>query len=77
MTRAALAACPVAAIRVESYGERNHRQNIINRNHNMEQNSNTQTEERPSKLHIDVTTVTTNDRLSTTRWTDQDDWTLQ
>ena len=77
MTRAALAACPVAAIRVESYGERNHRQNIINRNHNMEQNSNTQTEERPSNLHLDVTTVTTNDRLSTTRWTDQDDWTLQ
>lgn len=64
MTRAALAACPVAAIRIESYGERNHNNNIIAIRHTESNNK--------------FETVSTNELGTTvTKWTDQDAWTIQ
>ena len=80
MTRAALAACPVAAIRIESYGERNHQQNI--KNNRIKKERNVQVEQHSTNgPDTTISTIATQTCVAahneTTVWTEQDSWTVQ
>jgi glyoxylase-like metal-dependent hydrolase (beta-lactamase superfamily II) len=66
MTRAALAACPVAAIRIESYAERNHKTSI--HNHYIQINNYNK---------ATAGTTVANDGIQDVAWSEQDSWIVQ